>query len=291
MPAFFSKPFYFLAMRLRILIKRFCSFNPIRQIMARFDFSFFDSGVRFDTPDANPSSRMRNLARFLDNPFDDKNISETELATFTVDHLVRMAANNASGELTVRLTATQSAFDLFADCVTDDGVRLAIRKARNLAKTNYRTKTIIDHVARIEGALVSAFGEASPVIVEALPRGRTIFRECGEDEMAGELAILLKAVLAHQANLLPAIVTLATDLKTNWEAVNKASDDSTGSRAATQDGKKMASDGLRLMLYLNLCKLMEMFPRQPEKMAIYMQQHLLENPERGKEPEAPAPAA
>jgi hypothetical protein len=259
--------------------------------MARFDFSFFDSGVRFDTPDANPSSRMRNLARFLDNPFDDKHISEAELAAFTTDHLERMIANNNNNELTARITATQSAFDLFAECASDDGVRLALRRARKLAKDNYRTVTIIRDVIRIEGALVSAYGKDSPVILEALPGGRTIFQECRDDQVGAKLDILHSAVMAHQADLVPAIVTLTTALKTNWLAVYAASEASTGSRSTTQDGKTMASDGLRLMLYLNLCKLMEMFPRQPEKLPIYMQQHLLENPESAKEPEPPAPAA
>jgi hypothetical protein len=257
--------------------------------MARFDFSFFDSGARFDTPDANPSSTMRNLAHFLDNPFDDKEISEAELAAFTTDHLERLIANNTNNEFTARITATQSAFDLFAECVTDDGARLAIRKARKLAKDNYREITIPRDVARIEGALVSAYGADSPVILEALPNGRSIFQSCRDDQVEAKLEILRLSVTAHQADLVPAIVTLTTALKTNWLTVYAASETSTGSKAVTQDGKKMARDGLQLMLYLNLVKLMEMFPRQPEKMPIYMQQHLLENPVAPEEPEPPTP--
>jgi hypothetical protein len=47
--------------------------------------SFFDSGTRIDTPDGNPACTMRDLAHFLDNPFDDKEISEAELGAFTTD--------------------------------------------------------------------------------------------------------------------------------------------------------------------------------------------------------------
>lgn len=54
-----------------------------------------------------------------------------------------------------------------------------------------------------------------------------------------------------------------------------------------QKGKKLARENLQLMLYLNLVKLMEMFPSQPEKLALYMMQHLLENPESPEEPEPP----
>ncbi len=257
--------------------------------MARFDFSFFDSGARFDTPDANPSSTMRNLAHFLDNPFDDRQISEAELAAFTTDHLERFIANNTNNELTARITATQSAFDLFADCVTDNDAKLAIRKARKLAKKNYREITIPRDVARIEGAFVSAYGEDSPILLEAFPNGRSIFQTCQDDEVEAKLEVLRLAVTAHQADLVPAIVTLAAALKTNWLTVYAASEASTGGTSTTQDGKKMARDNLQLMLYLNLVKLMEMFPRQPEKMKIYMQQHLLENPTSTEEPQPPAP--
>jgi hypothetical protein len=34
-----------------------------------------------------------------------------------------------------------------------------------------------------------------------------------------------------------------------------------------------------------------MFPRQPEKLNLYMQQHLLENPPAPEEPEPPTPPA
>jgi hypothetical protein len=53
------------------------------------------------------------------------------------------------------------------------------------------------------------------------------------------------------------------------------------------EGKQMARENLQLMLFLNLCKLMEMFPRQPDKLTLYMRQDLLENPESGDEPEPP----
>ena len=41
------------------------------------------------------------------------------------------------------------------------------------------------------------------------------------------------------------------------------------------------------MLFLNLIKLMEMFPRQPEKLELYMRQSLLEAPGSGEEEEEP----
>jgi hypothetical protein len=254
--------------------------------MARFDFSFFDSGARFDTPDANPSSSMKNLARYLDNPFDDKEISMNELVAFSTDHLQRMIANNPSGELTARITGTTSALDLVMDCVTDDTTRLGLRKARKQAKDDFRLG-IPAAVEKIIAAAVAAYGSSSPLILEFCPSGRTIFTTCRDDQVEAHLQTLLNAVTAHQTDLLPATLTQATALKNNWVAAYTASESSTGNKTVSQEGKQLARENLQLMLFLNLCKLMEMFPRQPEKLALYMRQDLLENPERGEEPEPP----
>src|SRR5438093_3732398 len=76
-------------------------------ILARYGFSFFDSGARWDAPDATPT-HMLDLHRFLTNPFDDPQISLGELLSFSSDHLARMIANNPGGILTARITPTTS---------------------------------------------------------------------------------------------------------------------------------------------------------------------------------------
>jgi hypothetical protein len=43
---------------------------------------------------------------------------------------------------------------------------------------------------------------------------------------------------------------------------------------------------LQLQLFLNLLKLGRLFPRQPEILSTYMQQHLLENPHIPRQPRA-----
>ena len=63
---------------------------------------------------------------------------------------------------------------------------------------------------------------------------------------------------------------------------------STGDQTTTQEGKNLARENLNLMLFLNLLKIATMFPRQPEKCALYMRQDLLEIPE-GEEEEEPDP--
>jgi hypothetical protein len=75
-----------------------------------------------------------------------------------------------------------------------------------------------------------------------------------------------------------------------WVTVYAASEAATGAKTTTQEGKKLARENLQLMLFLNLLKIAEMFPRQPEKLALYMQQSLLmDHPQQPEEPTPPTP--
>lgn len=242
--------------------------------MARYGYAFFDSGVRFDSPDANPSVAMRKLSRYLENPFDSRDISLAEQVAFSTDHLERMSANNGSGELTARIAATTSALALVEDCFSDDLTRLGIRAARVRAKDNFR-QTLPGEVAKIMGAVVARYGPDAPEVLECCPQGRGIFGSCRDDAVQNHLQTLVNAVTAHLADLGQPLVTQANDLKAAWMTIYQASESATGGRTETQEGKRLARENLSLMLYLNLLKLAEMFPRQPEKLALYMRQDLL----------------
>lgn len=256
--------------------------------MARWNFATFDSGVRFDSPDAHPTT-MKRLTFYLENPFDDPGISKAELLAFTTDHLQRMIANNESGELTARITATTSSYQQVCGCLSDDGSKLGLRMARNQAKKTFRDETLRRSVERIEGGINSAYPDSTLVLLEALPNGRTVFNTCRDDEVAAHIAVLHTAVTAHAADLAPAIVTLAGTLVSQWTAILDACGETTGQKTATENDMRLARQDLQLMLFLNLNKLGEMFPRQPEKLSLYMQQHLLENRSSSEEEEEPAP--
>lgn len=232
---------------------------------------------------------MKRLTYYLENPFDDAAISVAELLAFTTDHLQRMIANNDSGQLTARITATTSAYQEVSDCVSDDWTKLGLRMARNQAKTDFRKDTLRAGVERIEGALKSAYADSTPVLLEALPKGRTIFTACRDDQVATYIAILHSTVTAHAVDLAPAIITLSGTLKAQWAAILAASEESTGQKISTENDKRLARQNLQLMLFLNLHKLAEMFPRQPEKLVLYMQQHLLKNRRRREDEEEPVP--
>ncbi len=253
--------------------------------MARYGFAFFDSGVRFDAPDASPTS-MIDLARFLSNPFDARDISVAELLSFSSDHLARMIANNAGGELTTRIGATASALTLVQDCVTDDQTKKAIRKARKQVKGAFRD-ALLARVAKVHGSVVAAYGPEAPELAECFPEGRSVFSSAPDDRLEQHVETLLNGVTAHVATLGAPLVATVTALHAEWQVVYAQSESSGGNVTTTQAGKKLARENLQLMLFLNLLKLAEMFVRQPEQLSLYMQQSLLEDPAQSAEEEEP----
>jgi hypothetical protein len=216
--------------------------------------------------------------------------SLAELLAFSSDHLARMIANNPGGELVVRITATASALTLVQDSATDDQTKKAIRKARVEIKEAFRD-SLPEEITKIHAAVVARYGPNAPQVAECFPQGRTIFRSAPDDRLAQAIETLKNGVTAHQADLGAALVAEVSGVLTEWEAVLQQSKSAGGSATSTQEGKNLARQNLQLMLFLNLLKLAEMFPRQPDKLDLYMKQSLIEDrPNSPEEPPAP-PAA
>lgn len=223
------------------------------------------------TPHLNP---MRTLSRFLEVPFDDEGIGLAKLLAFSSDHLARMIANNPGGVLATRISATTSALTAVQDSATDDQTKKAIRKARKEVKDAFR-KALLKEIAKVHGAVVAQYGPDAPEVTECFPQGRSIFNEATDDRLEQHLETLKNGVEAHVTDLGAPLVEEVTELLTSWQAVYAQSESSGGSATTTQAAKNAARENLQLMLFLNLLKLAEMFPRQPEKLALYMQQSLL----------------
>lgn len=231
---------------------------------------------------------MRTLSRFFEVPFDDPNVSLAELVAFSTDHVARMIANNANSELDARITATQSSLALVMSCAGDHETKLAIRKARKAAKNAFRA-TLPREIGKVYGMVSGHYGEGAPEVIECFPHGRTIFGDCTDDMLATHLQTMVDGVTAHQADLGAPLVAQATALKAAWMTVYGQSEEASGDVSTPQQGKKLARENLQLMLFLNLAKLMEMFPRQPEMCAVYMTQSLLEDHPQEEEEPPPSP--
>ena len=220
---------------------------------------------------------MITLTRFLDNPFDNRQISLDELLAFSTDNLQRMVAHNPGGIYTARITGTASALNVMAVCSSDDQVKLGLRKARKQAKDTFRSG-LSASIEKIQAVVVAKFGGSGPEVVECFPQGRTVFSDCRDDQLVNHLDALHTALLARQAALGAPVVTDSVALQTTWGALYTASEASTGNKAHTAAEKLTARENLQLQLFFNLLEIAKNNPRQPAHLDLYMQQHLLENP-------------
>ena len=257
--------------------------------MPHFDFCFWDSGIRFDTPDAHPT-HMRTLSHFLDVPFDDASIGLFRLVSFTTDNVQRMKANNVGHQFDERITATTSALTLLEAQDVDDETKLALRKARKQGKTEFRD-ALPARLAVIAAAITVKYGTPSQPMTECFPLGRTKFSNAGDDDLKKHLQTLQNGITAHATDLGPTVVADTAALVNGWAAVYVASEEAGGAKTFTQEAKKLARENLSLMLFLNLLKIAEIYPRQPEKLALYMTQSLLETHTPAATTEPPTPPA
>jgi len=259
--------------------------------MARYGFCTFDSGVRFDAPNTWKEFHMRDLRKWLENPFDDRGISIAELFAFTTDHLQRMTANNATGDFTQRIAATTPALAQVEQEFSADLAKLGLRKASKQAKDDFRVQ-LPKSIAKLAAGIDAKLGPASAIATECLPKGRGIFSHCTDDEVTGHLQTLVTGLTKYQTQLSADMVTEAAAVMANWTAIYGASESATGAKTATEETRRYARENLQLMLFLNLLKIAEVFARQPAKLELYMQQSLLLNKKTEKpEPEPPTPPA
>jgi len=262
--------------------------------MARYGYSFFNSGARFNSPDAHPTT-MRDLHHFIENPFDDPDISLPNLLAFTTDHIQRLINNNSTGDFTGRITATQSALGLVDTKAIGNLSQLGVREGKKQTKNDHR-KTLPAGVAKIAGLVTGQYGDKAPELLECFPQGRNVFNNCRDDEVKEHLETLLAAVTAHQADLGAPTVAKAQALLDGWMTVYAESEASSGVKSAAEQSKNYARENLQLMLFLNLVKIGEVFARQPDKLDLYMQQSLLQphtlHPHiQSQPPQPPAPPA
>lgn len=228
---------------------------------------------------------MRDLTSFLEIPFDDPDIGIPKLMAFGTDNLQRMVANNPGGELDTRITATMNSLGLVETHGADDETKLNLRKARKKAKDTFRA-ALPAKIGRLAAAVTLKYGADSTEFTECFGMGRTVFSTSADDDLKKHLVAVQTGITALATGLGAPIVAEADALVSGWTAIHAASESASGAKTSTQEAKKYARENLQLMLFLNLLKFAEMFPRQPEKLSLYMTQSLLES--RPSEPGTPA---
>lgn len=181
----------------------------------------------------------------------------------------RRSAGTSFMNCNQRIDATTVALAALDSTLTSEHTKLAIQKGATLAKDTFR-EALPAKIARIQGAVVAAFGLGSPVFMECFPHGREIFGDCTDAAQVGQI---------HIDNV--------GGLVSTWTGLFAAASSARGVRNSSAAARRAATDGLRNELFLNLLALATAFPNQEEKAALYCPQHLSEDhPQKEDEDEA-----
>jgi hypothetical protein len=232
---------------------------------------------------------VRDLHPYTSNPFQNGNVSLACLLAFTSDHIQRMTAN-VSSVVVPRITATNTALTAVSNAFTDDETKLGLRKARKLAKNNYRDALPVG-IGKIALAVQVKYGERAPEFSQCFPHKRSVFGSCPDDKLANELQAMINGVTALQAALGAQVVTDATALLTGWNAVYSPSESASGAKTTTEAVKQSVRAALELELFKTLLTVALNFPGDTAKIDLYMNQSLLWPHTQTSSTPAPVPPA
>ncbi len=223
---------------------------------------------------------MKQLFLFFINVFNTGRFSLNRLIAFTSDNVQRMDAKNESGAFTERIAATNEALEKVLDLTTDDEVSLGQRKGAKQEKDAFRDQ-LPGRIRPIAAALVAEFGDPSNEVTEALPKGRLIFSRSTDDRLIVYLNTLLHTVTAYQDRLGAQVVATVTEIRDSWVEIYSTSEVTTGLKADREAELRTARLELQQELFTNLQVLAMMYPDQPEKLGLFMQQYLLDGKSTG----------
>ncbi len=227
---------------------------------------------------------MIDLKRYFINPFTDESISLNRLIDFASTHLSRMVANNPGALLNVRITATTTVLTTLDTSMSDNDIKLALRKAKVQAKDAFRA-ALGDNITRIHAGVVAAFGPVAPQLTECFPQGRGIFGSCPDDQLDDKLQQLLTCLTPMAAQVGQIHVDNVGGLLSTWIALLAAVDTASANKTTVESARRNARGALQLELFKNLLTLAVSFPNDLEKAGLYCPQHLLEEGVSVPEPE------
>ena len=219
---------------------------------------------------------MIDFSKFFIIAFASKEISDIELKNYTNVHLVRMVANNPGMVFTPRIVPTQTALQAFTLATSTDQTKLGVQKAQTSVKETFKAN-LPDHIAKIYGTVMGAFGAKAPELLEIFPQGRTGFRKCIDNELKPNLQQLVTALTAKTPPLAQTVLDSATALLTTWTGIY-------GTQSAAKGTKKSAAEtcadlraALEQELQRNLLTIAMECMGDPFKAALYCPQEYLRN--------------
>ena len=210
---------------------------------------------------------MRDPRNYFINPFDNSDISFNEMAALTTDHIGKLGNQNtqSGGQWAGRLAATMTAMGDFDDTITDEMVQTDFRKARKQAKNDVRAGLPSAVENQVANWVRAAFGTSSPELVSVVGTGTSSITRLPDDEVNN----YLQKVITGLTPLIGAGVDQqrlddANALKSQWDAVYAASEQSTADKRLSEEERRAAKTALAGVLFDTLLDAVKANPGNPD---------------------------
>ncbi len=237
---------------------------------------------------------MIDLKKYFEIPFEDPAISFDECLLFSEDHLAKLKGQNDAGpyagQLLALVTPTQTAFDAFNNAMSERDSQTASREGGTMTK-DQALEAFQMHVRRREGTIKGAFGKPSPQYEQFFPRGLSEYNRATMANAEVLMDRMVTKTTAFQTDLGVPMVTEFTSLRAAFVTARAAQLDQKSDVTGARDALYAARGVLEAQMTVNLLTLAIKFMKQPEKVALFFNQSLLEDAVRSQEEEPPAPPA
>lgn len=222
---------------------------------------------------------MLDLIRYFGNPFEDDDISDHELRTFTEDHIAKVEAVNFEGEFDGMLTDTGGAFTAYFGNVLSEDTKLTLQKAATTTMRD-RLKDFVDYmVDRGEARIADRAGRKSAIYAEFFPLGKSEYHDARIADAHLLAARVKDSAASHVGELGEDFQSTVNVLVDGFTNARNAQVGLKGQKSAAAEGRREGKAALALQLFDNLLVLARRHKTEPAKVTLYFNQSLLEDPQ------------
>lgn len=261
--------------------------------------AFWDrDDIVWDEEDEEPQSTrertgtMIDLIKYFQIPFQDPEISFDEILLFTEDHLARLKQQDSdgpdAGDFTSLIEATQPLYDAFNNAMSQRDEVTASREGGTMTK-DQALEAFQLHVRRREGTIKGEFGKPSPQYEEFFPRGLSEYSRATMATAEVLMDRMVTKTTKYQAQLGATLVTEFTTLRTAYTTARAAQLNQKGDVSGAADLRWNTRTALEKQTTTNLMTIAIKYLGQPEKLPLFFNQTLLQEPATPPAPPAPTP--
>jgi hypothetical protein len=216
---------------------------------------------------------MKNLRIYFSNPFDTKEVSDSELQSFAQDHVERLRAANIQVDYAEMLSLTEAALEAFSQAQLHEDTASNQRTGLTLTLGELRTAFNLFTV-RKEGVIRDALGGTKTTVgyLEFFPAGLNEYNRATLEEIEPLMERFVAAAQRYTAQLGAELATDAAALHTSFVSVRTAQLSKKGTVSAEKSAGKTARQVLTQLLTQNLLLLASENIGYPERVTIFFDQ-------------------